>query len=132
MLNKTNLLITSFIILGVLTRVIPHPPNFTAIGAVALFGGALFSDKKLAFFIPIFTMMISDLILGYQIVISVYISFIIMVCIGFLLTKKNNGVRINDTVISDEKKIVSMENVSENNYIKLSIGKKNHLKIKII
>ena len=45
---------------------------------------------------------------------------------------KNNGVRINDTVISDEKKIVSMENVSENNYIKLSIGKKNHLKIKII
>ena len=94
MLNKNNLLITAFIILGVLTRIIPHPPNFTAIGAVALFGGALFSDKKLAFFIPIFTMMISDLILGYQAAINVYISFIIMVCIGFLLTNKRNGLRI--------------------------------------
>ena len=50
MLNKNNLIITGFIILGVLTRVIPHPPNFTAIGAVALFGGAFFSDKKLSFF----------------------------------------------------------------------------------
>tara|TARA_B100000902_G_C27253393_1_gene886506 strand:- start:121 stop:627 length:507 start_codon:yes stop_codon:yes gene_type:complete len=94
MFNKNNLLITAFIILGVLTRIIPHPPNFTAIGAVALFGGALFNDKKLAFSIPILTMMISDLILGYQAVISVYISFIIMVCIGFLLTNKKNGLRI--------------------------------------
>jgi len=45
---------------------------------------------------------------------------------------KNNGVKINDKVVSDEKKIVSMSDVSQNNYIKLSIGKKNHLKIKVI
>ena len=35
-------------------------------------------------------------------------------------------------VICDEKKIINMENVSKNNSIKLSIGKKNHLKVKII
>ena len=45
---------------------------------------------------------------------------------------KNNGVKINDVVINDEKKIINIEDVKENNYIKLSIGKKNHLKVKVI
>ena len=45
---------------------------------------------------------------------------------------KNNGVKINDVVINDEKKIINIEDVQENNYIKLSIGKKNHLKVKVI
>ena len=45
---------------------------------------------------------------------------------------KNNGIRVNDNVISDEKKIINMENVSKDNSIKLSIGKKNHIKVKII
>ena len=45
---------------------------------------------------------------------------------------KNNGIRVNDNVINDEKKIINMENVSKDNSIKLSIGKKNHIKVKII
>ena len=45
---------------------------------------------------------------------------------------KNNGVKINDVVINNEKKIINIEDVQENNYIKLSIGKKNHLKVKVI
>ena len=45
---------------------------------------------------------------------------------------KNNGIRINDKIINDEKKIINMENVSKDNFIKLSIGKKNHLKVKVI
>ncbi len=45
---------------------------------------------------------------------------------------KNNGIRVNDNVINDEKKIINMENLSKDNFIKLSIGKKNHLKVKII
>ena len=45
---------------------------------------------------------------------------------------KNNGIRINDKTINDEKKIINMENVSKDNFIKLSIGKKNHLKVKVI
>ena len=44
---------------------------------------------------------------------------------------KNNGVKVNDNIVSDEKKIINMEDVSQNNYIKLSIGKKNHLKVKV-
>ena len=45
---------------------------------------------------------------------------------------KNNGIRINDSIISDEKKIINMNDVSNDNFIKLSIGKKNHLKVKVI
>ena len=45
---------------------------------------------------------------------------------------KNNGIRINDSIISDEKKIINIKDVSKDNFIKLSIGKKNHLKVKVI
>ena len=45
---------------------------------------------------------------------------------------KNNGIRINDHVVSDEKNMINMRDVLENNYIKLSIGKKNHIKVKVI
>jgi len=45
---------------------------------------------------------------------------------------KNNGIKINDTIINDEKKIVNMDDVFKKNYIKLSVGKKNHLKVTVI
>ena len=45
---------------------------------------------------------------------------------------KNNGVKVNDKIISDEKKIINMEHVSVNNQIKLSIGKKTHLKVTVL
>ena len=44
---------------------------------------------------------------------------------------KNKGVKVNDVVINEEKKIINMEHVKEDDYIKLSIGKKNHLKVKV-
>ena len=43
---------------------------------------------------------------------------------------KGNAVKINDKVISDEKLIVTNELFNEN-YLKLSIGKKRHLKIEL-
>ena len=44
---------------------------------------------------------------------------------------KGNAVKINDNIISDEKYIIS-QNLFKNNYIKLSIGKKRHIKIELI
>ena len=44
---------------------------------------------------------------------------------------KNRGIKINDKVIEDEKKIVSLKDFSNNNHIKLSVGKKTHLKVTI-
>ena len=43
---------------------------------------------------------------------------------------KGNAVKINDNIISDEKYIIS-QNLFKNNYIKLSIGKKRHIKIEL-
>ena len=89
MINKNNLLVAFFILLGVFTRIIPHPPNMTAIGAIALFSGTFIYDKRLAFVVPTIIMLISDLLLGYQLVLSVYVSFLIIVSLGFVLSKKH-------------------------------------------
>ena len=45
---------------------------------------------------------------------------------------KNKGIKIDDQIISDEKKIIGLEDFSEKNHIKLSIGKKTHLKVTVI
>ena len=44
---------------------------------------------------------------------------------------KNKGIKINDEVVLDERKIINLNEFSKNNYIKLSVGKKTHLKITI-
>ena len=43
---------------------------------------------------------------------------------------KGNAIKINDKIISDEKLIINNELFNEN-YLKLSIGKKRHIKIEI-
>ena len=43
---------------------------------------------------------------------------------------KGNAIKIDDKVISDEKLIITNEFFNEN-YLKLSIGKKRHLKIEL-
>jgi hypothetical protein len=90
-MNSRNrfLVLAVMILAAVFTRLIPHPPNFTAIGAIALFGGAYFTDKKLAFIIPFIAMIITDAILGFHSTIwAVYLSFALIVLIGFGLTNK--------------------------------------------
>ncbi|OUX53706.1 MAG: tyrosine--tRNA ligase [Pelagibacteraceae bacterium TMED287] len=43
---------------------------------------------------------------------------------------KGNGIKINDGLITDENKIVSKKDFDDNNYIKISYGKKKHFIIK--
>ena len=52
------------IFVAALTRVIPHPPNFSPIEAVALFGGAYFAKRHWALLVPLVAMFASDLVLG--------------------------------------------------------------------
>jgi hypothetical protein len=51
------------IVLAALTRLVPHPPNFTAISAMALFGAAYLPSRKLALIVPLAAMLLSDLAL---------------------------------------------------------------------
>jgi hypothetical protein len=46
------------------TRIIPHPWNFTAVGAMCLFGGAYFRRTWQAFAVPLAALVLSDLVLA--------------------------------------------------------------------
>ncbi len=63
MKGKTLLLI-GLIAAAISTRFIPHYPNFTAVGAAALFGGVVFKDSFKAFLIPLLALFLSDLLLN--------------------------------------------------------------------
>lgn len=73
--------------------------NFTPVGAVALFGGAYFTDKKKAYLVPLVTLFLSDLLINYLYfhkfawfygsAVWVYISFAVMVFMGTRIRKIN-------------------------------------------
>lgn len=79
------------IILGFATRFIPHLANFSAVGAIALYGGYYFKDKRIAFLVPMVIMFLTDLIIGlyqWQLLLSVYVSFALIVFLATLIKKK--------------------------------------------
>jgi hypothetical protein len=51
------------IIFAAFTRLFPHAPNFTALGAIAVFGGSVIKDKKLALLLPLVALLLSDVCL---------------------------------------------------------------------
>jgi len=81
-----NEVLITMILAAALTRLIPHPPNFAPIGALALFGGAQFADKRAAFLLPLLAMLCSDLVIGFYVHMEwVYGSFTLITCIGLWL-----------------------------------------------
>ena len=44
---------------------------------------------------------------------------------------KGKGIRINNEIINDEKFSIQKKSFGKNNFLKLSIGKKKHIKIKL-
>ena len=87
-LNNRVLLITLFLVIAALLRLIPHPPNFVPITAIAIFSGAKFTNIKYALSIPLIIMLISDVFIGfYTISLFVYLAFIIITIYNFLRKK---------------------------------------------
>lgn len=58
------LLLIGMIVLAALSRLLPHPPNFSPVEAIALFGGAYFAKRSVALWVPLAAMFLSDLALG--------------------------------------------------------------------
>lgn len=86
------------IVAAAFTRLFPHPPNFTALGAMAIFGGSVIKDKKLAFMLPLSALFLSDVCL--QLFTStkgfygatqffVYASFLIITALASLMQKRS-------------------------------------------
>src|SRR5258708_30613914 len=77
------------VLAAAMSRLIPHPPNFTPVAALALFGGANFADKRTAFLVPLAALLLSDLFLGFSgLTLVVYGSFALIVCLGFWLRRR--------------------------------------------
>lgn len=82
-MKKNYIIAIGLIFFILLTRFLPHPPNFTPILAIALFGGALFKNKQLAYLFPLIAMFITDLVLGlHESLFAVYLSLVAIIFIG--------------------------------------------------
>ena len=99
-MNKRNIIILSMMALAVLTRLLPHPPNVAPITAIALFGGCYIKDKNLALALPLLCMFITDLFLGFHMIMPfVYISFMCISYIGIGSKKINNGTILGSSLL---------------------------------
>jgi hypothetical protein len=93
--NSAQLLAIGLAVVGGLLRLVPHPWNFTPLGALGLFGGARLRLWQ-ALTLPIAVMVVTDLILwailGWPPFNPiVYTSFLISVLLGRLLTQTAPG-----------------------------------------
>jgi Family of unknown function (DUF6580) len=86
-------------VLAALARLVPHPPNFAPIGAVALFGGARLRGWQ-AYTIPLLAMLVTDPILNWMhgvhtitvMTLVIYGCFLLNVFLGRSLLRDTNSV----------------------------------------
>ena len=87
------------IILAAVVRILPHPWNFTPIGAMAIFSGAMFRDRRVAFLFPLVALFVGDLFVGlHRLIPVVYASFLLSVFIGTWLANRRGILRIGGAV----------------------------------
>ena len=75
-MNKKIILILSLLIIGVVGRLVPHPPNVTPIIAIALLAAHAFKNKWIAILIPLTGMWISDLMINNYLYAGYYDKFV--------------------------------------------------------
>jgi hypothetical protein len=91
-----TLLALALIVIAAALRIAPHPWNFTPIGAMALFSGAILKDRRLAFLFPLLALFAGDIFIGFHKLIPVvYASFLINVAIGLWLRDRRTVTRIS-------------------------------------
>jgi len=94
-------LVTGIVLAAAALRIAPHPLNFAPIGALALFGGAYFSSKRAAMVVPLLSLVVGDLFVGFHKLIPyVYASFLLSVAIGFWLRRKKSASRIGGATLA--------------------------------
>jgi hypothetical protein len=94
--------VTLLILLAAASRLLPHPPNFSPLGGMALFGAAYYGRRAMAYLIPSVSMWISDLAVNnilysqyfdrfvwfYSGAIFTYGAFLVIVVYGRLILDK--------------------------------------------
>jgi hypothetical protein len=82
-------------------RIAPHPWNFTPIGAMALFSGAVLRNRRLAFLFPLLALFAGDVFVGFhKLMPFVYASFAVNIAIGLWLRDRRNVTRVGLAVFA--------------------------------
>lgn len=93
--------ILAAIFAAALFRLAPHPPNFTPIAAMALFGGACLGRRALAFAAPLGALALSDAILGFHSsMVFVYGSVALTVLLGWAVARKITPMRVAGAAVA--------------------------------
>ena len=94
--NHSRLIVLlSAIVAAAALRLVPHPPNFMPVGAMALFSGAYFGRRALAFAAPLGALLLSDAVLGfYHGMATVYAADLLIVVIGSMALSRRSPMRI--------------------------------------
>ena len=99
--NARLLAILAAIVIAAASRLLPHPANFTPVGALALFSGAYLGRSALAFVAPLAALVLSDLVLGfYPEVVFVYVAVAATVLIGWALARRRSVLRVAGAAIA--------------------------------
>lgn len=82
-----------FLAFAAVVRVLPHPWNFTPVGAMALFSGAKLGRSYKAFLLPLTALLAGDVFVGlYRLMWVVYLSVCVSVIIGlWFRTRQTTG-----------------------------------------
>ena len=93
-MNRFGVL-TGMVLTATAARLIPHPPNFSPVAALALFGGATFASRRAAFLVPLAAMFLSDLVFGFSVMTPVvYGSFALITCLGLWVRRRQTVWRL--------------------------------------
>lgn len=91
------------IIFTILSRLLPHPYNFTSVGALSLFAGATL-PPRIAWLIPCAALFITDAVSGFYnftVMLFVYAGFILCAILGrYALSRKKSFIRITGSSLS--------------------------------
>jgi hypothetical protein len=93
--------ILSAIAAAAVLRLVPHPPNFTPIGAMALFSGAYLGRRGLAFAAPFGAMLLSDAVIGFHSGMPfVYASVAVIVLLGWIVLSRVSPLRVAGAAVA--------------------------------
>jgi hypothetical protein len=95
------IVITIVVCAAAVLRIVPHPMNFSPIGALALFCGAHFSNRRAAVAIPLLSLIAGDIFVGFHpLMFWVYASFLVSVAIGLWLRREKSVGRLGVATVA--------------------------------
>jgi hypothetical protein len=111
-INSEIIFVVVLISVATFSRLIPHPWNFTALGAVALLSGHLLKRQYLGLVVALLSLVISDLVLGFHNLIAwVYIPLLMSVALGYFI-RSGHSIGENNTALNYFKSSVLLRNLS--------------------